>query len=213
MTTTVWSDVSIEVGTATTNLTLNSISKANPGVVGYTGTDPANGSVMIVTGSGMKQVLNRAFRLANDNTSANTVELEDEDTSGYSTFSSGVGKVVSTWASLSTIQQVNVSGGEPKFADTTTVHDSIATQRPTVASPLVMSMEALFDPSDAGQAALIAASKSKALTAMRLTFASGAVMVLAGYITCTGAPTGSAQDNVTTPVTISLAGLPCVFDS
>ncbi len=59
-------------------LTITGISNANPGVVTYTGTDPANGDEVYISGviGALGQyVNNRNFRVANVNTGANTFEL------------------------------------------------------------------------------------------------------------------------------------------
>lgn len=79
-----------------TSQAITNITKANPGVVTYSGSDTyANGDDVIITGVvGMVQVNNRRFRVANVNTGANTFELTDTsgsnvNTSGYTTYASG----------------------------------------------------------------------------------------------------------------------------
>lgn len=77
------------------SLTITGISKANPGVLTYTGTDPANGDMMYVSGVlGMTEVNGRFFKVASVNAGANTFQLTDLDgnnvnTSAYTTYSSG----------------------------------------------------------------------------------------------------------------------------
>jgi len=57
-------------------LTITGISQANPGVVTYTGTDPASGDHVDISGvSGMTEVNARRFLVANVDTGANTFEL------------------------------------------------------------------------------------------------------------------------------------------
>lgn len=216
MSSTTWSNVAIEVAiTPSYSGTVQSISKANPGVVGYTATDPVEGVVAVITGTGMPQVLGRAFRVDDVVGASNTFELEGEDTSSYGTFSSGAVDFYNDAAfkELSTIVNVNVNGGDPQFANTTTVHVKTGTQKPTVSAPLVMAFDSLFDPSDLALLDLIKATKSGDTAVFRFTFENGAVVIACGYPTCTGAPTGTAQDNVTTPVTFNVIGLPCVFAS
>jgi hypothetical protein len=79
-----------------TGLTITAISKANPGVLTYTGTDPSNGDWMHLAGiGGMTQLNGRYVKVANVNTGANTFELTDIhgganiNTSGYTTYTSG----------------------------------------------------------------------------------------------------------------------------
>jgi len=75
---------------------ITAITKANPAVVTYTGADSfSNGDRIKITGvSGMTEVNDTIFRVANVNVGANTFELQDEDSvnidsTGYTTYSSG----------------------------------------------------------------------------------------------------------------------------
>lgn len=76
-------------------LTITGISKANPGVLTYTGTDPANGDWMYLSGiGGMTELNGRYVKVANVNAGANTFELTDIhgggniNTTGYTTYTS-----------------------------------------------------------------------------------------------------------------------------
>lgn len=61
-----------------TGLTITGITQANPGVLTYTGTDPANGDWMYLSGIGGMTALNgRYVKVANVNGGANTFELTD----------------------------------------------------------------------------------------------------------------------------------------
>lgn len=81
-----------------TTQNITAITKANPGVVTYSGSDTfANGDTVFISGVvGMHQVNNRRFTVANVNAGANTFELSGVDTSAYGTYSSGgaVGEIV-----------------------------------------------------------------------------------------------------------------------
>lgn len=206
-----WSNVRVEVqSTAGSTVTVSGITKANTGVVttssahGYT-----TGDVVVAAIDGMAQLNGRAFRITVLTTT--TFELEDEDTSGYDTFTAGTVRKITAWSSMTTALGVNVSGGEPEFADVTTIHDVIRKQVPTVVSPLTMSFESLFDPNDAALSKLQTATQTKSTRAVRITFPSGSVLVANSYVSATGVPTGSAQQAVTTPVSLSVQGLPKVY--
>jgi hypothetical protein len=73
-------------------LDITNITQANPGVLTYTGTDPANGDWFYVTGvEGMTQINNRYVQVSNVNAGANTFELKDWygnaiNTTGYSAY-------------------------------------------------------------------------------------------------------------------------------
>lgn len=59
-------------------LTITGITQANPGVLTYTGTDPANGDWMYLSGIvGMTELNGRYVKVANVNAGANTFELTD----------------------------------------------------------------------------------------------------------------------------------------
>lgn len=73
-------------------LTITGISNANPGVVTYTGTDPANGDEVYISGvvGAMAANINgRNFKVANVNTGANTFELTTLSGSNFNTTSLG----------------------------------------------------------------------------------------------------------------------------
>lgn len=79
-----------------TGLTITGISKANPGVLTYTGTDPANGDWMYLSGIvGMTELNGRYAKVAGVDAGANTFQLTDIhgggniNTSGYTTYTSG----------------------------------------------------------------------------------------------------------------------------
>lgn len=73
-------------------LDITNITNANPGVLTYTGTDPANGDWFYVTGvEGMTEINNRYVQVSNVNAGANTFELKDWygnaiDTTGYGAY-------------------------------------------------------------------------------------------------------------------------------
>lgn len=207
-----WSNVGVTMQSAlATALTITAISKASPGVVSYTGTDPANGDFVKLLVQGMYQVNERVFRVANVNTGSNTFELEGENTTSYDTFSSGTAEVITFGTTLATATGLSASGGDFNFIDTTTIHDNVAKQIPGLASAIVYNFENLWDPADAGLAALKAASDTKAQRAIKIAFANGYKVVFLGYVGATLLPVGSAQDKVTTPVAITMNGRPTAY--
>ena len=207
-----WSNVGLDVQTALGSaLTITGITKASPGVVSYTGTDPANGDFVLLTINGMSQVNDRIFRVADVDTGANTFELEGEDTTLYDTFVSGSFQVITFGASMRSAQQINVSGGDPEFADTTTIHDTVRKRAPVVVSPLSFAMTNLFDLGDPAVIEMAKAYRSKTKRAIRLRFGTGAKMLLTGYCAASGVPTGQAQGVVQTTVSIEAQNFPTVY--
>lgn len=208
-----WSNVQVKVGAShDTALVVSGITKALPGVVSYTGTDPANGDFMIFPDiAGMVELKNRVFRIAAVDSGANTFELEDEDTTTYSTFISGTAVGVASFDSMTTVQDITASGGDPQFADVTTIHDQIQRQVPTVFSPSAYTFGCIFDPGDPAMERLVALTKTKTPEAIVFVFSDGTEFAFYAYAAASGAPTGSAQQVVKTNVSLNSQGLPNVY--
>lgn len=210
----VWSNVAIAVQSAlATALTISGITKANPAVVTYTGTDPTNGDYLLLKVQGMSQLDYRVVRAANVNGAGNTFECEGVDSSSFDTFSSGTAEVITFGTTLSVVSGLSVSGGDFNFIDTTTIHDSVNKQIPGNANPTTFNLTCLWDPADAGLVALKAAADAKAVRCVRFTFADSTKFVFAGYVGATLSPTGSAQQRVETPVVFTMYGRPTSYST
>lgn len=206
-----WSNVKIDVQSALgAAKAISAVTKANPAVATSTAHGFANGDIVVLPDvAGMVELTGRAFRVAG--VTANTFQLEGEDSSGYGTFVSGNAYQVTALQSMSTVQGVNVSGGDPEFADTTTIHDTIRKQAPTIVSPLTMTFDSLFDSADNALKELNKASKTKTTRVVRLTFSSGAAVLANCYVAAPLVPTGAAQQAVTTPITLTSQGIPNAY--
>jgi hypothetical protein len=203
----VWSGVAVAVQSAlAAAVAITAISKANPAVA-LTATTPSNGAFVLITAAGMKEVDQRVFRVANVSSNV-SFELEGENSTNYNTFTAGTYQVITFGTSLSTVSELSAAGGDFEYADQTTIHDISKQEVPTVANAVAYTLTNLYDPSDAGLIALATASRSKGSLAFRFTFAAGEIVVGYGTVAATMAPTGTAQNNVTTPVDIRMAGVP-----
>lgn len=200
----VWSGVQVAIQSAlATAITLNSISKASPAAVGYTGTDPTTGDFLYLSDiQGMYELDQYVARAAAVDSGANTLNLEGVDSTAFNTFTSGQAQVITFGTTLSLITDIQASGGEFDEIDITTIHDLVRVTENGVASPLVFNMTAQWSPSSTALQALKTASATKARRAIKFTFADGAIWVTTGKIGCTLVPTGSAQQLVTTPIVI-----------
>jgi hypothetical protein len=203
----VWSGVTIAVQSAlATALTITGITKANPAVITYTGTDPSNGDYTLLKIQGMSQLDYRVVRVANVNAGSNTYEAEGVDSTSYDTFSSGTAEVITFGTTLSTVADLSVSGGDFNFIDVTTINDTVNKTIPGNANPITINMTANWDPADTGIAALKTAADAKAVRCVRITFADSTKVLFAGYVGATNFPTGSAQNKVSTPISFSVYG-------
>lgn len=210
-----WSNVAVamqsSIGSAQT---ITGISTASPGVVTHSGTDPSNGDYVLLQVVGMNNKLsNKIARVANVNGGANTFELEGIDTTSYGTFTSGTFQVITFGTSIGIFRDVSASGGEPEELDATTIHDTIRQIEYGAASAQRIAGTALWDPADAGFVALKAASDTGASKGFRLTFENGYKYVFYGRPFASGAPTGSAQQIVETPISITVRGTGTAYSS
>lgn len=210
-----WSNVAVAIQSAlATAITINSISKANPGSVGYTGTDPSNGDYVLLASNGMFQLNNRVARVTNENGVGNTFDLENINTTSFDTFTSGTGQVITFGTSITTATTITPSGGDFGFIDTSTIHSNVKTQIPGPTEAIRFDMDHIWDVSDAGLLALKAAYDSQSMLAVKFTIGTGGpVVVFAGYIGAHLLPGGQSQGLVTTKTTFTVYGSPTYYSS
>ena len=206
-----WTNVQVATQSAIAAAdTITGITKASPGVVTSVGHGWNNGDYVYYDVEGMYQLDERIVRVANK--TADAADLEGIDTTAFNTFASGTGQVITFGNSITTAVSVAASGGEAEFADVTTIHDPRRKQIPTFFSPLTLSFDMIFDPSDASLAALKAASDLQSKSAIKITW-SGPVMVVTGYVGASLTPTGNAGELVKTSVVFTAFGSPTYYAS
>lgn len=208
-----WSNVSVAMQSALGSaLTISAITKAATGVATSTAHGLSNGSYVFLLVQGMYQLDNKVVRVAN--VTANTFELEGVNTTSFDTFSTGTAQAVTFGTTITTATDINASGGDFDFIDTTTIHGNVKTQIPGLANPSNFTFNNLWDVADPGLVAMKSASDSQGQRAFRFTFGTGGqVMLFAGYVGATLLPTGQAQDKVVTPATITMFGTPTYYAS
>lgn len=207
-----WSGVGVNVQSAlATAVTISGITKASPGVVSHSGTDPTDGDYVLILAQGMTQVNARVFRVANKATG--TFELEGEDTTLFGTFTSGTFQVITFGTSMSTVTDVSPSGGEAVKETVTTIHDRQQVEVPVLTSALEFGMTSKFSPGDTALAALKAASDNLEQRAVQFVFRSGAKCVFYGYVSFPFVPTGSAQGLVTSPLSFSVSAPVTIYST
>jgi hypothetical protein len=197
---------------------ITGITKAAEGVVTAAGHGYSNGDYVFLEVQGMSQVNARVFRVIG--VATDSFKLEDVtggtgiNTTDFDTFSSGTAKKITFGTSITTAASISISGGDFDFIDTTTIHSNQKSQIPGAANPISMSMDQLWDITDAGQIALKAASDTQAQRAFKFTFGTGGtIMVFVGYVGFTGAPVGNAQDKITSPATVTAFGSPTYYSA
>lgn len=219
MAVTKWSNVAIAMQSALAAAkTITAITKASPGVVSSTAHGYSNGDYVYLTINGMWQLHGRVFRVAS--VATDTFQLEDVSggtgisTASFDTFTSGTAEKITFGNSITTATSMNVSGGDYDMIDVTTIHANQKSQIPGLPNAISFSFDNLWDPTDAGQAAMKAASDAQAVRAFKFTFGTGGkIMVFAGYVGFAGAPAGQAQDKVTTQAVITAYGNPNYYSA
>jgi hypothetical protein len=205
-----WTNVQVAVQSAlATAKTITAITKASPGVVSSTAHGYANGDYILLAIQGMSQLNNRVMRVSA--VATDSFSLEGEDTTLYDTFATGTAQKITYGTTMATVTGLSSSGGDFDFVDTTTIHDSVKTQIPGLASPASYNLDNFWDVSDAALIALKRASDNQATLAMRFRFANGQTVTFMGYVGATLLPGGTAQQLVTTPVVLTMFGRPTVF--
>ena len=209
----VWKNVSVSMQSAIAAAkTIDSITKANPGVAASTAHGYSNGDIVFLQIQGMYQLHERAVRVANKTN--DTFELEGINTTNFETFASGTAEKVTMGTSVSSATSISASGGDFDFIDTTTIHQNFRTQIPGLPAAISFSMDHIWDSSDAGQIAMKAASDIQAQRVFKFQFGSGGkILYFAGYVGFAGLPGGSAQNLVTTQAVITMNGLPTYYAS
>ncbi len=202
-----WEGVTVDVqSSAATALTISAITKANPAVVTYTGTDPSDGNYLYMSVQGMRELDGGVYRADDTVGGSDTTELEGVDSTLFGTFTSGTMQVVTLGSSMTIVRSLSASGGDPNFIDISTIHDLQQRQLPGRTSPISYTLECFWDPADAGLIALKAAWSTRATRVIKMTWPDGGFILFAGNLSAPAAPTGSGGDVVTTPVSITIKG-------
>jgi len=209
----VWKNVNVKMQSViATAVTITSVTKANPGVVTKVAHGYSDGDLLFLLVEGMFQLNERVVRVANK--TADTYELEGIDTTNFDTFISGTSQKVTLGNTISSATTINASGGEFDFIDTTTIHQSFKTQIPGLPSAISYAMDHIWDSTDAGQAAMKAASDIQARRVFEFQFGTGGKkLYMAGYVGFSGLPGGQSQGLVTTKAVITSNGLPTFYAS
>lgn len=209
----VWKNVAVTMQSAIASAkTISAITKASPGVATSTAHGYSNGDYVYLDVNGMHQLNEKVVRVANVTT--DTFEIEGVDTTSFDTFTSGTAKEITYGTSVVTALTISASGGDFDFIDITTIHDAIKKQMPGMPNAISFEMDHIWDPADAGQIAMKAASDIQERRAVKFTFGTGGkVLVFSGYVGCTGLPGGQAQDKVTTKATFTMNGTPTYYSS
>ena len=202
-----WTGVAVSMESArAAAVAISAISLADPAVVTHAGADPSNGNYVILTNiSGMIEANNRIFRVAS--AASGTFALEGFDSSGLAAYTSGgTFEVLTLGNTFSTFLSFSGQGGEASEIDVTTIHDTTDQNVPGNKSAVSYAISSIWDPADAGFAALETADDDQVDRAFMIAFADASRFLFAGRVSFLGVPTGSAGERVETPASVSVRG-------
>ena len=208
-----WSNVAIAMQSALgADLTISGITLAAPGVVTSTAHGLVNGDYVVFDiSNGMRQIHDNVYRVCNKTNDTFQVEAVSGgtgiDTSGFDAFVAGVCNKITFGTSITTATTMNVSGGSYEMLPATTIHQAQRTVVPGLPDETKFEFENIWDPTDAGQVAMKAASEAQSKRAFKFTFGTGGrVCAFNGYVGFAGAPQGNAQEIVKTSAVITSQG-------
>jgi hypothetical protein len=208
-----WVNTQIRIETArATALAITAITKANPAVVTYTGTDPVEGNyVVFLNMAGMTPLDRTVWRVGPVVGASNTFEIEGLDSTLFRDFVSGTCAIVTLGVEMTTVQDVNSSGGEYDFADLTVIHNDIKRRAPTTSSPFSVALGCLFKPEDPAHLELFEANVNKTERVVEIEWPSGRRGLGLFYVGASGIPKGSAGEAVKTDVALEGQGRPTFY--
>lgn len=190
--------------------TIESATNADPGVFTSTAHGYNNGDVVLIQCQGMVEVNSRVFKVVG--IAADTFKLAGIDgvtgidTTSYGLFVSGSAQKVTLGTTITGVQDFNLSGGDIKMADSTTVLDNVDTQVVVGASAMSYDMTMQWDPSNAGQQAMRAAFDIRAAKTFKVLWPDGAHVLFYGTVGYTLAPGGGKQSVTTSPAKVAMNG-------
>lgn len=187
---------------------VSAITKASPPVLTYVGADTwSNGNYVALSSMvGMTELEDALCRVANVSTGANTLELEDQNSTGYGTHVSGNAQLVTMATEIVCASGFTMSGGEQEFAEYRFLWDRIKRKFPTTKGSTQITIPAVWDPQDAGSAAVLAAADLSQKTGFKIVFPDGLEMLFFGYIGNSGLPRADNPDAVMqTDISVTIA--------
>lgn len=189
---------------------ITGITKANPAVVTYSGTDPVNNDyIALVDMFGMTEFEESLVKAGNVSGAGNTFEAQDQNSTNYGTFVSGNMQVVTMATEIGDGTGLTISGFEQQFAEYNLLRDRITRRLPTTVSAGSVEIPMIWDPTDATMQAIVAAADSAQRLGFKVLFPDNLEMLFFGYIGASGLPrVENNQSIIQASVSISMATRP-----
>lgn len=188
-------------------VTVTSISNANPAVVTATGHTFVEGDIVVIN-SGWVKITGRAFRVGEVVT--DTFELEGLDATMTTRFpvgtSAGTAKKVATWVNIPQITGVTSSGGEQQFYTFGFLEEDEDRQLPTTKSPSVLTLTVADDPAQPYVPVVEAADELKEQRVQRLNLIDGSTILYVSVASITNTPTLTRNELMQRTITLAQQG-------
>lgn len=168
---------------------------------------PTDGSVAVIT-SGWTALNNTVART--DGADTDSFLLEDVDTTSTTQYPAGEGagsvKIVSTWETLSQIQDANLTGGEQQFYTRQDLEDvnGRQIQIPTHRNARTLAVSLEYDPDLDWYAALVAADIARTPVVMRAILPGGDTLYYFGYPAFNKVPTQAKNQGMKVDLSLAL---------
>lgn len=189
------------------DVTVTSISNANPAVATATGHNFVEGDIISLT-SGWEKLTDRAFKVGE--TTTTTFEILGVDatsTQRYPTgVSAGVARKVLTWVNIPQITEVASAGGEQQFYQFGFLSEDIDRQIPTTKSPSTLTLTVADDPDQPFVAVIEAADELKENRIQRLNLVNGDIILYNSIATITATPSLTRSTLMTRTITLAQQG-------
>lgn len=178
---------------------LSSITKAEPPVLTYAGTDPTNGDYLILRDMlGMSEFEDAVIKAANVNSGSNTLEAKSQDSTAYGTFVSGNMYPVTYGTELTIATGFAASGGEAQYATYMYLWDRQERRKYTHNSAAGIDLPVIFDPTDANYQTLYNLSRTGGDLAVKFLFPNSVEWLTFGSFGGSGMPSAGDSRQVMT---------------
>ena len=189
------------------DVTIESISNANPAVVSATAHGFTAGDIVVVT-TGWTKLTGRAFKVGTVTT--DTFVLTGVNTLSTQSYplgvSAGTAKSVDTWVNIPQITEVASSGGEQQFYQFGFLEEDEDRQIPTTKSPSTLTLTVADDPSQPYVPVVEAADELKEERVQRLNLVNGDIILYNSIASITNTPSLTRNQIMVRTITLAQQG-------
>lgn len=189
------------------DVTITSISNANPAIASATAHDFLEGDIVVVQ-SGWVKLTGRAFKVGA--VTADTFALVGVNTTSTQSYpsgsSAGSAKKVETWVNIPQITEVASSGGEQQFYQFGFLEEDEDRQIPTTKSPSTLTLTVADDPQQPYVPVVEQADELKEERIQRLNLVNGDIILYNSIASITNTPSLTRNQIMVRTITLAQQG-------